>query len=134
MELSKSLLQREVVYKTARSGGKGGQNVNKVSTKVELLFDLQNSGLFTEEQKELLFQKLNARLNKDGAIQVICDAERSQYLNKEKALDRLQQLLSAALVKPKPRKASKVPKSVIAARRENKRRQAEKKEGRKKFF
>jgi len=133
MNLNKPDLKREVTYKTSRSGGKGGQNVNKVSTKVELLFSIEASALFDEEQKATLKEKLYNRFNKDGLVQVICDEERSQYLNKEKALDRLINLVTTALRKPKNRKATKPSKAAKAARLNSKRQQAEKKEGRRKF-
>ncbi len=132
MNFTKTDLQKEIFYKTSRSGGKGGQNVNKVSSKVELLFSVSNSVLFTDEEKELLNDKLQSRFNKDGLVQVICDEERSQYLNKEKAIERLIVLLTRALHKPKIRKATKVSKAAKAARLENKRLNSAKKEGRKK--
>jgi len=134
MNFSKADLQKELSYKTSRSGGKGGQNVNKVSSKVELLFSIDNSILFTEEEKILLNEKLQTRFNKDGLVQVICDEERSQYLNKEKAIERLIQLLTKALHKPKVRKAIKVSKAAKAARLDNKRIISVKKEGRKRNF
>jgi ribosome-associated protein len=134
MNINKADLQKEVFYKTSRSGGKGGQNVNKVSTKVELLFSVNNSALFSEEEKELLNQKLQSRFNKDGLVQVICDEERSQYLNKEIALERLIVLLTNALHKPKLRKASKVSKAAKQARLGNKKLQSAKKADRKKNF
>jgi ribosome-associated protein len=134
MNFTKAELQKEIFYKTSRSGGKGGQNVNKVSSKVELLFSVSNSSLFNEEEKALLNEKLQTRFNKDGLVQVICDEERSQYLNKEKAIERLIVLLTRALHKPKVRKATKVSKAAKAARLENKRLNSLKKEGRKKGF
>ncbi len=134
MNFTKAELQKEIFYKTSRSGGKGGQNVNKVSSKVELLFSVNNSTLFNEEEKELLNDKLQSRFNKDGLVQVICDEERSQYLNKEKAIERLIVLLTRALHKPKIRKATKISKAAKAARLENKRINSIKKEGRKKGF
>ena len=88
MNFNKADLQKETFYKASRSGGKGGQNVNKVSSKVELLFSINNSTLFNDEEKELLNEKLQTRFNKDGFVQIICDEERSQYLNKEEALER----------------------------------------------
>src|ERR1700749_2217349 len=134
MNFTKTDIQKEITYKTSRSGGKGGQNVNKVSSKVELLFSVDNSLLFTEEEKALLNDKLQSRFNKDGLVQVICDEERSQYLNKEKAIERLIVLLTRALHKPKVRKATKVSKAAKAARLANKRLNSAKKEGRKKGF
>lgn len=134
MNFNKADLQKETSYKTSRSGGKGGQNVNKVSSKVELLFSIGSSALFNDEEKLLLTEKLQNRLNKDGYVQVICDEERSQYLNKEKAIERLISLLTRALQKPKVRKPTKVSKAVKAARLDSKKMQSVKKENRKNDF
>lgn len=134
MNFSRSDLGKEVSYKTSRSGGKGGQNVNKVSTKVELLFSVDDSSLFTDEEKQLIKEKLQSRFNKDGLVQVICEKERSQLLNKEIALERLSILLTNSLKKPKPRKATKISKQAKAARLANKKLTAQKKETRKKDF
>jgi len=134
MNLSKADLQREITYKASRSGGKGGQNINKVSSRVELLFPVSDSLLFNDDEKATLKFKLQSRLNKDGLIQVICDEERSQYLNKEKATERLITLLSKALHKPKVRKPTKISKAMKTARLEKKRMNALKKENRKKDF
>lgn len=134
MILNKTGLQKEVTYKTSRSGGKGGQNVNKVSSKVELLFPVTTSALFTGEEKQRLLSKLQNRLNKDGYLQVICDEERSQFLNKEIALERLQHLLAEALVVPKARKKVKVSKAKKAARLDQKKLHSAKKDLRRKGF
>src|SRR5258708_3535673 len=134
MNFTKADLQKEVTYKTSRSGGKGGQNVNKVSSKVELLFAIDQSALFTDEEKALLLTKVQSRLNKDGYLQVMCEEERSQYLNKEKALEKLHLILVRALHKQKVRKATKPSKAMIAARLANKKMHADKKENRKKNF
>jgi len=134
MNFTRADLQKEVTYKTSRSGGKGGQNVNKVSSKVELLFDVAQSTLFTDDEKTLMLSRLQSRLNKDGYVQVICEEERSQYLNKEKALEKLHLILTRALHQPKKRKATKPTKAMIAARLANKKLLAAKKENRKKNF
>lgn len=127
MSFTKADVQRDVQYKTSRSGGKGGQNVNKVSSKVELLYSISDSTLFTDEQKALLTSKLQSRFNKDGLLQIVCEEERSQYLNKEKALEKLLAILTKALHQPKKRKASKPSKASVAARLDYKRRASLKK-------
>jgi ribosome-associated protein len=134
MNITKADLQKEISYKTSRSGGKGGQNVNKVSSKVELLFSVDDSALLTDEEKVLISQKIQSRFNKDGYVQVICDEERSQYLNKEKAIERLIVLLTRALQVQKPRKATRPGKKAKAERLDNKKAQSAKKENRKKSF
>lgn len=131
MNFIKTELQKETSYKASRSGGKGGQNVNKVSSKVELLFSVNDSVLFTNDEKELLNEKLASRFNKDGLVQVICDEERSQYLNKQKALERLVVLLTKALHKPIVRKPTKVSRAAKLARLASKKINAVKKESRK---
>ncbi|MFD2147556.1 alternative ribosome rescue aminoacyl-tRNA hydrolase ArfB [Mucilaginibacter antarcticus] len=127
MNINKADLQKELRYKTSRSGGKGGQNVNKVSSKVELLFSVDESTLFTDEEKTRINQKLQSRFNKDSLVQVICDEERSQYLNKEKAVERLMSLLLQALHVPKKRKATKPSRSSKAERLDSKKLQSVKK-------
>ena len=134
MNLDKTRLYKEISYKTSRSGGKGGQNVNKVSSKVELLFNINDSALFTDEEKLLLNEKLQHRFNKDNAVQVICDEERSQYLNKQIAVERLMVLLAQALIVPKIRKKLKVSKAAKLTRLGDKKAHAGKKENRKKNF
>lgn len=134
MNFIKDDLQKEVTYKTSRSGGKGGQNVNKVSSKVELLFDINQSNLFTEEEKALLATKLQSRLNRDGYLQVMSEEERSQYLNKVRALEKLQQILTHALHRPKGRKPTKPSKAIKEARLAKKKIQSGKKASRKGGF
>jgi ribosome-associated protein len=128
MNLTRADLQKEVTYKASRSGGKGGQNVNKVSTKVELLFNIQQSFLFNEEDKGLLVSKLQNRLNKDGYLQVISEEERSQLMNKERALDKMFALIIQALHRPRLRKPTKVSKGAHAKRMDEKRMHSVKKQ------
>jgi ribosome-associated protein len=120
MALSKQDILKELTFKTSRSGGKGGQHVNKVSTKVELNFDLRLTSLFTEEEKSRLFQKLTNRINSEGILQVITEEERSQLQNKERSVQKLLVLLKTALFLPKIRKPSKPKRSAIEKRLKSK--------------
>lgn len=133
MEISKEKLLKEVSFKTSRSGGKGGQNVNKVSSKVELNFEIQASDLFTDSQKLLLSEKLSNRINSEGILQVITEEERSQYFNKERSVQKLIALIKLALHQPKPRKATRPKRSVIEKRLKSKQLNSIKKINRSRF-
>ena len=132
MFFSREDLIPNVTFKTSRSGGKGGQNVNKVSSKVELNFDLDGSTVFTEQQKEQIRRKLQNRLTSAGMVQVISEEERSQYLNKEICLEKLLQLLEKVLHVAKPRRATRPSKSSIEKRLNEKQQKSVKKLNRKK--
>lgn len=133
VEFSKESLLPSVSFKTSRSGGKGGQHVNKVSSKVELNFDLDGSEVFDPEQKQRIRTKFGGRLTATGMIQVISEEDRSQYQNKENSLDKLFKLLKAALHQAKPRKATKPKKSAIEQRLKTKQQVALKKINRNKI-
>lgn len=118
-------LSPEITVKTSRSGGKGGQHVNKVSTKVELAFDLTNTQLLSEEQKLLLLARLSGKLTKEGVLLIVSQSERTQLGNKRVAMVKLTELLERNLLVEKKRKPTKVPKSVIEKRLIAKKRRGE---------
>lgn len=120
-----------VQFQTSRSGGSGGQHVNKVETKVTLLFDVAAATLFSADEKEQLRRRLSSRLQRDGLLQVISQQTRSQFQNKEIALQKLVELLSNALKVEKPRKATKPSKAAMQRRLDTKRKQALRKINRK---
>ncbi len=107
---------REITFKTSRSGGKGGQNVNKVSSKVELNININASVLFTDAQKAKILERLSNRINSEGVLQIITEEDRSQLKNKEKSLEKLSNLLIDALREVKLRKPTKPGKAVIEKR------------------
>ncbi len=131
MKLEKDNLLKEVTFKTSRSGGSGGQNVNKVSTKVELILNIANSALFTDAQKVLLMEKLAGKIDSEGNIHVVSQEDRSQLANKENAIEKTILMLTKALVVQKKRKPTKVPKSVVQKRLDNKSVNSLKKDNRK---
>ena len=122
----------ELNFKAVRSSGAGGQNVNKVSSKVVLSFDLWKSSALSNDEKLLLEQNLETRLTNDKILILNCDEDRSQLKNKEIVIKRFLQIIKQNLIIPKERKATKVPKSVIKKRIQNKRNLSEKKENRRK--
>ncbi|MCZ4244757.1 alternative ribosome rescue aminoacyl-tRNA hydrolase ArfB [Pedobacter punctiformis] len=123
---------KSATFKTSRSGGKGGQNVNKVSSKVELIFNLEEAEYFTDEEKTLLKSRLENRLDTEGFLHIVSQEDRSQLLNKEKTVAKLLDLLKRSLLVEKKRKPTKIPRAVIQKRLKTKSVTAQKKESRKK--
>lgn len=112
----------ELVFKFSRGGGPGGQNVNKVNTRVTVLFDVVNSASFPDVQKEQILKRLVTRADKNGIIRVVSQRYRTQKANRRAAVERLEELLRGALKKKPVRKKTKVPEAVKRQRLEEKRR------------
>lgn len=122
----------ELNYKAIRSSGAGGQNVNKVSSKVVLTFDLDASQALNDDEKTLVLVKLATKLSSEHLLILNCDEDRSQLKNKAIVTKRFLELIEKALIVPKKRKPTKIPRSVIEKRIKAKRNLSEIKENRKK--
>jgi ribosome-associated protein len=120
-ELKNRNFEKEFVFSTSRSSGPGGQNVNKVSTKVELRFGLSFTSLFTEDEKEIIFRKLKNKINRDGELVLVSQSERSQLMNKIVVIEKFYELISKALTVQKKRHSTKPTLSSKIRRLEGKR-------------
>lgn len=110
--MDKSIIASEFSFKAVRSSGAGGQNVNKVSSKVVLSFDLLNSKGLTDDEKTLLRTKIATKLTQDGILILTSEEDRSQLKNKEKVIKKCFKLLENALIIPKERKETKIPRAI----------------------
>lgn len=134
MELTEDGLLTEAIFKASRSGGSGGQHVNKVSSKVEVRFNIPASSLFSEDEKNRLISRLSGRLSADNSIRIVSQDTRSQLANKQLVLKKLHAILLNTLKENKPRKATKPKKAAIEKRLREKQLVAQKKIARKKYF
>ena len=130
--MNKENLIKELQFKAIRSSGAGGQHVNKVSSKIELTFDVINSQHLSSNQKETLQDKLANRINKEGVLLIFCDESRSQHKNKELAIKRFIEIITVALKRQKVRRATKPSWSSVLKKSDNKKKNSAKKSLRKK--
>jgi len=128
--MNKPSLLRELQFKAVRSSGAGGQHVNKVSTKIELFFDLETSEALSDIEKERISSKLSSRLTKGNVLLLQCDESRSQHKNKALVIKRFLETLENALIVPKKRRKTKPSKSAVEKRLKAKKKSAQKKANR----
>lgn len=122
--------ERELTFATSPSSGPGGQNVNKVETRVTLLFELETSPSLTEAQRDRLRERLSTRINKEGVLRVSSQRHRTQAMNREAAVERFVELLRAALAEQAPRRPTKISRAARRRRLEEKRRRGRRKSDR----
>ena len=131
--MNKIDITKEIEFQTARSGGKGGQNVNKVETMVEGYFHIDKSLILSEQQKEILTRKLASKVNSEGFLQVKSQVHRSQLENKQEVVEKMHLLIEQALKKEKKRIATKPSKAAKAKRLDSKKKQSGHKQNRQKI-
>jgi ribosome-associated protein len=122
---SVALPESEISYRTSRSSGPGGQNVNKVETRVTVLFDVDASAVLSDDQKRRIRARLATRIDKSGVLRVVSQRHRTQGANRDAARQRLAELVSDALARRRPRKRTRKPASAARRRLDDKRRRGE---------
>ncbi len=122
-----SIPRRELEARATRAGGAGGQHVNTSSTRVELAWNIETSGVLSDAQRDRLRQALRSRLTADGALRVVASERRSQAQNREAAESRLSAIVRRALVVPRKRRATKPTRTSVERRLQEKRRRSERK-------
>lgn len=131
--IQSKILESEIKFQYSGSSGPGGQNVNRVYTKVELRFDVNNSKSFSDEEKEILNKKLTNKISKEGILRIVCSESISMLKNKDLCLKKLYETIEKALKKQKKRLKTNIPKRISEMRLKKKKEKTEKKERRKKF-
>ena len=119
-----SIPEEELQFKASRSSGPGGQNVNKLNTRMTLLFDVRSSPSLSQEQKESIRRRLATRINQEGILRVVCQRHRTQAANKRGATERFAEVLVDALKKRRPRRTTRVSAAVKRRRREERERRS----------
>lgn len=132
-KLSAAILEPELEFSASRSSGPGGQNVNKVNSKITLKFDIRNSTLLTDYEKTILLAKLASRLTVDGVLILTAQDKRSQFQNKEAVQTKFDKIVTKAFEKKKVRKSTKPSKSSVHNRIKKKKQHSEKKQWRQKL-
>ncbi|SDK43692.1 ribosome-associated protein [Maridesulfovibrio ferrireducens] len=119
-----SIPDSEIIFIASRSSGPGGQHVNKTSSRVTLIFNLEESASLSDHQKRILLLRISNKINSKGELQISCEEHRSQFRNKEEALERFKSLLADGLKPIKQRRKTKVPNSTKRKRMDNKNKRA----------